>query len=62
MVLCRRLLEREKQMSKKHSHDWEYCEQSEPHKGRDYYACVECGMVMATEPETGNLVRIGGVK
>ena len=36
-------------------HEWEYSDQSEPHKGRDYYTCRLCDTVVSTDPDTGEL-------
>lgn len=41
-----------------HVHEWEYSDQSEPHKGREYYACRGCGTVLVTDPETGDLLEL----
>lgn len=41
-----------------HVHEWEYSDQSEPHKGREYYACRGCDTVLVTDPETGDLLEL----
>ena len=41
-----------------HTHEWEYSDQSEPHKGREYYVCRECGTTLVTDPETGDLLEL----
>ena len=38
------------------AHEWEYSEQSEPHKGRDYYTCRTCEKTAITNPDTGELI------
>jgi len=38
------------------AHEWEYSEQSEPHKGRDYYTCRACEKTIGTNPDTGELI------
>jgi len=38
------------------AHDWEYSEQSEPHKGREYFTCRSCSTTAATDPATGELI------
>lgn len=38
------------------THDWEYSEQSEPHKGREYFTCRSCSTTAATDPRTGELI------
>jgi len=40
------------------AHEWEYSEQSEPHKGREYFACTKCDTVLATDPQTGELLKL----
>lgn len=37
-------------------HDWEYSDQSEPHKGREYFSCNKCDMVLHTDPQHGGLL------
>lgn len=37
-------------------HEWEYSDQSEPHKGREYFACRKCENVAITDGESMELV------
>lgn len=30
-------------------HEWEYSDQSEPHNGREYFACRKCEVVAITD-------------
>ena len=37
-------------------HEWEYSDQSEPHKGREYFACRKCENVAITDGESTQIV------
>ena len=37
-------------------HEWEYSDQSEPHKGREYFACRKCENVAITDGENTQIV------
>ncbi len=41
-----------------HEYEWEE-QQSEPHKGHDYYYCPKCGNSWKYDPETDSLTELG---